>query len=83
MIEIKRILCPIDFSDHSRHALDHAVAMAKWYDSTITLLHVCSLAPVAAYAPGTPILPSVILTPADRDELMVSMKRFSTSSLTS
>ena len=76
MIEIRRILCPIDFSEYSRHALDHAVAMARWYDSTITLLHVCSVVPVAAYAPGTPILPSVVLTPADRDELLASMRRF-------
>ena len=75
MIEIKRILCPIDFSDHSRHALDHAVAIARWYESTITLLHVCTAIPVAAYAPGTPILPSAVLTSADRDELRASMKR--------
>ena len=75
MIEIKRILCPIDFSDHSRHALDHAVAIARWYESTITMLHVCTAIPVAAYAPGTPILPSAVLTPADRDELRASMKR--------
>jgi hypothetical protein len=27
MIEIQRILCPIDFSDFSRRALDHAVAI--------------------------------------------------------
>ena len=75
MIEIKRILCPIDFSDHSRHALDHAVAIARWYESTITMLHVCTAIPVAAYAPGTPILPSAVLTSADRDELRASMKR--------
>ncbi len=54
MSEIKRILCPVDFSDDSRHALDHAVAIARWYDSTIRLLHVCTAVPVAAYAPGTP-----------------------------
>jgi len=76
MTEIKRILCPIDFSDHSRHALDHAVAIARWYESTITLLHVCAAIPVAAYAPGTPVLPSAVLTEADRDELRASMKRF-------
>jgi hypothetical protein len=29
MIEIQRILCPIDYSDYSRHALDHAVALAR------------------------------------------------------
>jgi nucleotide-binding universal stress UspA family protein len=75
MIEIKRILCPIDFSDHSRHALDHAVVIARWYESTITMLHVCTAIPVAAYAPGTPILPSAVLTSADREELRASMKR--------
>jgi nucleotide-binding universal stress UspA family protein len=40
MMEIHRILCPIDFSDVSRHALDHAVALARWYESEITALHV-------------------------------------------
>jgi nucleotide-binding universal stress UspA family protein len=40
MIEIRRIFCPIDFSDASRHALQHAVALAKWYESEITALHV-------------------------------------------
>src|SRR5688500_8871579 len=75
MIEIGRILCPIDFSDFSRRALDHAVAIARWYDSTITLLHVFSVVPVAAYAPGTPMHPSVVLTPMDRDEILASMRR--------
>ena len=40
MIDIHRILCPIDFSDDSRHALAHAIAVARWYDAPITLLHV-------------------------------------------
>ena len=40
MIEIRQILCPIDFSESSRHALAHAVALAKWYDSRLTALHV-------------------------------------------
>ena len=75
MIEMKRILCPIDFSDHSRLALDHAVAIARWYKSTLTLLHVCTAVPVAAYAPGTLILPSAVLTPADRGELLAMMRR--------
>jgi nucleotide-binding universal stress UspA family protein len=75
MIEIKRILCPIDFSDHARLALDHAVAVARWYESSLTLLHVCAAIPVAAYAPGTLNLPSAVLTPADRDVLLASMRR--------
>jgi nucleotide-binding universal stress UspA family protein len=73
MIEIRRILCPIDFSDFSRRAVDHAVAIARWYDSTIALLHVCTVAPVA-YAPGSPILPSAALKPEDREALLAAMR---------
>jgi nucleotide-binding universal stress UspA family protein len=40
MMEIRQILCPVDFSDTSRHALEHAVAIAGWYESRLTLLHV-------------------------------------------
>jgi nucleotide-binding universal stress UspA family protein len=40
MVEIREILCPIDFSEASRHALEHAVAIARWYESRITALHV-------------------------------------------
>lgn len=39
-VGIQRILCPIDFSDTSRDALKHALAIAKWYESSITALHV-------------------------------------------
>jgi len=46
MVEIRRMLCPIDFSDTSRHALEHAVAIAKWYGSQITALHVIHPAPL-------------------------------------
>jgi nucleotide-binding universal stress UspA family protein len=76
MIEIRRILCPIDFSDYSRRALDHAVAIARWYGSTITVMHAFSAAPVAAYAPGAPGFESIVLTRADRDQLLAEMKRF-------
>lgn len=40
MVEIREILCPTDFSAASRHALDHAITIARWYDSRITALHV-------------------------------------------
>lgn len=76
MIEIRQILCPIDFSEFSRHALDHAVAIARRYDSTITVFNVCPLVPAAVYAPGTPILPVSVPTPGDLDALLASMKRF-------
>jgi nucleotide-binding universal stress UspA family protein len=40
MVPITRILCPIDFSEASRHALDHALAIAQWYDATLIGIHV-------------------------------------------
>jgi nucleotide-binding universal stress UspA family protein len=76
MIEIRRILCPIDFSDHSRRALDQAIAIARWYESTVTVLHVFSPAPVAAFGPGPVVLDPIVLTPVDRDQLLADTKAF-------
>lgn len=75
MLEIRRILCPIDFSEASRHALDHAVALAAWYGSQITALHLCN--PV--FLPTPPILfaefPSTALpTEVDRQELKARLE---------
>jgi nucleotide-binding universal stress UspA family protein len=39
MVEFKHILCPVDFSDFSRRALQYAVAFARWYDSDVTVFH--------------------------------------------
>lgn len=76
MIEITRILCPIDFSDHSRRALDHAAAVARWFESTIALLHVYSATPAGAYAPGAPMPPPALMRPSDQEEMLASMRRF-------
>jgi nucleotide-binding universal stress UspA family protein len=66
MIDISRILCPVDFSDASRHAIEHAVAVARWYQARIIALHVAQPPPpvqppffVAAFAvEGAPIVPT-------------------------
>jgi nucleotide-binding universal stress UspA family protein len=78
MIELRRILCPIDFSDASRRALDHAVAIAKWYGSDITLLHVSALAPVAPIAPYPGSMPPELigLTQVDKDRLFSDLEAF-------
>ena len=39
MLDIRRVLCPVDFSDASHHALDHAVMIAGWYRARLTALH--------------------------------------------
>ena len=40
MTQVKHILCPIDFSDASRHSLDHGVMLAGWFRSQLTVMHV-------------------------------------------
>jgi nucleotide-binding universal stress UspA family protein len=76
MIEIRRILCPIDCSDYSRRALDHAIAIARWYESTVTVLQVFSPAPVAAFGPGPVVFEPIVLTAVDRDQLLADTKAF-------
>ncbi len=76
MIEIRNILCPIDFSDHSRRALDQALALAHRYEASITVLYVFAAVPGATFAPGTPGFDTIILTPEDREQLLAEMKRF-------
>lgn len=70
MLNIGRILCPIDFSDASRRALDHAVLIAGWYGSQVTALHVYH----PAYLVEPPIFfaefpGGVLPTAVDRGEL--------------
>lgn len=78
MIDIKRILCPADFSEFSRRALDYAVALARWYNSTITVLHVATPAPAAAVAPyvGPEALQPFALTDVDRERLRRELRIF-------
>ena len=40
MIELDRILCPVDFSPFSERALIYAVRMAQWYDAKLFVHHV-------------------------------------------
>lgn len=61
MPEIKHILCPVDFSDASRHALDHAIVIARWYGSQITALYVGNpmilLSPPMLFADSGAVVP--------------------------
>src|SRR6186713_3279863 len=69
MTRITHILCPIDFSDCSRHALDHAAAIARWYEARLTVLF------VAIERPSMDV-PMPPLDDAGRRELMADLRRF-------
>ena len=42
MVDVQRIVCPIDFSDASRHALEHAAVSARWHRAHLRVIHVYS-----------------------------------------
>lgn len=54
-VAIKSILCPVDFSDSSDHALTYAIALAQSYEATLKLLHVVQ--PPLMSVPGDPMVP--------------------------
>jgi nucleotide-binding universal stress UspA family protein len=73
---ITRILCPVDLSECSRHALDHAVAITRRYAATMCTLFVVP--------PATPLIPAgelgpyplAVLTPADLVRLRNELEAF-------
>jgi nucleotide-binding universal stress UspA family protein len=75
MIEFKRILCPVDFSDSSIRALAHAEALARWYEAQLTVLHVVpTFEPIQVQAElGVPVQ---IVNPMPREEVVRQMRPF-------
>ena len=80
MITPTRILCPVDFSEFSRHALDCAVGLSHWYGAGLTVLHV--VPPIAAPVPptGEGLYPPLILSPADLQQYREELAAFALAS---
>ena len=57
MARFETILVPVDFSEHSKEALDTAIQMARLFESTIHLLH-CYHIQTAGISPYGIVLPS-------------------------
>src|SRR5579872_4068261 len=78
MSAITRILCPVDFSECSRHALEQAVALGGECRAPVMALHAFAVAPVTdRIIVGAPI----VLEPARgssemRDELATELRQF-------
>jgi nucleotide-binding universal stress UspA family protein len=62
---MRRILWPCDFSDFSRHALDHAIVLARRYNAEIAAVHV--IAPVLPVLPRLPFPSPLALEPGTRE----------------
>jgi nucleotide-binding universal stress UspA family protein len=76
MTAIKRILCPVDFSEFSLHALDSAVAIARHQHATITALHVVPPAQSSYPAIGPAAYAPYVLTAGDLQAFQKTLERF-------
>lgn len=68
MSRFTHVLCPVDFSDVSQHALDHAAAIAHRDHARLTVLYVFANLPAMD-------VPPLVLTPADRRRILVDLQR--------
>lgn len=77
MWNVSRILCPIDFSEASRHALDQAIVVARFFDARIIVLHVYNQAflPVPGYGMPTD-LGAITLSAEDAQRLQRDVAQF-------
>jgi nucleotide-binding universal stress UspA family protein len=77
MVRLAEILCPVDLSETSAHALGHAVAMARRYKARLTVVEVSwSGYPVVAYPVGAPIATPPMMPPPQLDELREELRAF-------
>jgi nucleotide-binding universal stress UspA family protein len=59
-VNLSHILCPVDLSEASTHAIEQATAIAGWYHAKVTVLHVHVPRPPLAldpYGVGAPPVP--------------------------
>ena len=78
MIRMQQILCPVDFSEFSRRALDHALAVARTYGAGVTALHVLPAAPALSAVPyyfGAEVAP-IALPAIDLAHVGAELRRF-------
>ena len=77
MKEIRKILVPVDFSDHSARALDEAIGFAKIFKAEMHLLHCYQINPGAmapyAMAPYGIVIPESF----EHDVRMAALQRLS------
>ena len=74
MRRITQILCPVDFSENSRHAFDCAIGVAKCYGSAVHVLHVVH---IPDSTPGTRLAPAPVpIRPAEIDRIRAAMREF-------
>jgi nucleotide-binding universal stress UspA family protein len=82
MVRFTRIVCPVDLSDYSQRALDHAMAIAQWHHAHVWALQVHQLVtPALAAAPAlaAEAFQVIRLSELERIQLETSLRDWVTS----
>jgi nucleotide-binding universal stress UspA family protein len=57
MLSVQSILVPVDFSDHSKHALEYAIALARKLGASVHALHSYWAPPPTSYSTEVVVVP--------------------------
>ena len=74
MMEVRRILCPTDFSASARRALAEAATLARWYEARLTILYVAPLAPTLQAGPM--VIDPINLEPVSAERIEEELRAF-------
>jgi nucleotide-binding universal stress UspA family protein len=75
MVRFQQILCPTDLSHASRPALRYAAAIAAWYNSRLSVLHVVPTFDAIQIPPGALGESVQVVYPSTRDEVVADLER--------
>ena len=78
---VRQVLCPLDLSEASDHAVEHAVALAGWYGARLVALHVLTPVTIPLMAGAAPAYAGQVrLDEAERRQLRTMVaSRFAAS----
>jgi len=76
MLTIRRILVPVDFSEHSERALEQAIELAKTIGAEVHLLHCYQLFPAGAVATSYDVVVPESYERAVRESATTSLSRW-------
>ena len=74
MLQVRRVVCPVDFSPISKRALDHAAVIARWYEAELVVLHVIPFLPTMFGFPAA--VDSAAVAAADADVVIPTLTEF-------
>lgn len=76
MLNIRRVVCPVDFSPIAKRALDHAAVIARWYEADLVVLHVVPFLPTMFGFPAA--VDTAAVAAADADAVLPELTTFVT-----